>query len=96
MAPNAEANYKRSFEAIATQKPDCNAREEPCCDGFNTFASPACNGGSNRTGEHLTRMWGASGAGVVLLPEMDQEVKFNFVVFNININRLVVFSKFLH
>jgi len=78
LAPNAEANYKRSIEAMSSQKPGCNPLIEPCCDGFFNFALPACNSGGIRSGKHsMSRMWGASGAGVVLLPEKDEEVKFN-------------------
>jgi len=73
MAPNAKAMVERAYERIATQGTNCGAETPKCCDGYNTFNTPRCNGGAN----HSKGWWTASGAGVVLLPEGDASVCFN-------------------
>jgi len=81
MAPNAKGMVERAYEAIAAQPPggcaslplDANGDRQPCCNGYNTFETPACNGGANRS----RGWWTPSGAGVLLLPEGDDFVCFN-------------------
>ena len=67
MAPNAQAMMQRTKESISKQAAGCNPGIEHCCGGYNSYSTPACNGG----------WWAASGAGVVLLPEGDDHVCFN-------------------
>ena len=81
LAPNAEDNWLRAEEAIATQEPGCSRFNGDCCDGYNRFASPACNGGSTHSGSY----WAASGAGIVLLPTADEYVRLNSVKFKTNL-----------
>eukprot|EP00614_Pseudopedinella_elastica_P021206 CAMPEP_0172624734 /NCGR_PEP_ID=MMETSP1068-20121228/138929_1 /TAXON_ID=35684 /ORGANISM="Pseudopedinella elastica, Strain CCMP716" /LENGTH=543 /DNA_ID=CAMNT_0013433793 /DNA_START=182 /DNA_END=1810 /DNA_ORIENTATION=+ len=61
---------------------------KPCCSSIFDFAIPACNANplrrqarDSRTKKNgddpLTPFWAASGAGVVLLPEVDPDVAFN-------------------
>jgi len=89
--PNAYDNYQRSQLAINYQKSLLKPGEvitscdENCC-GYNSFPSPQCNlGDINRSNpEELanfnkTTWWAASGAGIVLLPALDPEVKFNVI-----------------
>jgi hypothetical protein len=64
------------------QPPGCTASDQ-CCSGFHLFATPACNGGANHT--HGGGFWTASGAGVVLLPEGDDDVRFNSIPFRTNL-----------
>jgi hypothetical protein len=82
MAPNAEAMVERAYAAIAAQGPGCVPQpERPCCFGYNTYDTPACNGGANHSDG---RWWTASGAGVVLLPEGDDYVTFNRLKLHTN------------
>ena len=72
-APNSQGNWDRAMAATKNQVPGktCGTQNLPACcsGGYNSFASPGCNGGK--------KYWSASGAGIVLLQIGDQDVRFN-------------------
>jgi hypothetical protein len=86
-APNSRKAWGYYSEALkADSKPNCDPNKDlMCCHGLGSYVLPGCTGGpgenatnatSANTGGRLAH-WGASGAGVVLLPEKDLYVNFN-------------------